>query len=166
MSLPDDVLSGDVQRVVQLVPPLHVLPVNVNVTVAAHPGSGIIFGEVQVFDEVQFRRQHQRGQYAIHRFLGRQFNRIAVVGHFPTVIGNESRQQYVGMFADPVGLDNSVQNVLGVLAMIVNPVDVPVHDGVLIVSPHHRGRFQRPVGHHYDDGYPGIRCKNQLLGRY
>ena len=166
VGLPDDVLGGDVQRVVQLVPPLHVLPVHVNVAVAAHPGPGIILGEVQVLYEVQFRRQHQRGQDAVHRFLGWQLNGIAVVGHFPTVIGNESRQQHVGMFADPVGLDNGVQNVLRVLAVVVNPVDVPVHNGVLIVGPHHRRGFQCPVRHHHNDGDPGVRSENQLLGCY
>ena len=91
---------------------------------------------------------------------------IAVVGDFPPVVGNEGRQQYVRILAYLVGLDDRVHHVLGVLAVVMHPVDVPVHDGVLVVRPDDGGGLQGAVGNHNHDGNAGVGRENKLLRRY
>ena len=158
--------GGYVQRLVQLEPPLHVFPFHVNVAVAAHALATVVRGEVQVFDEVHFGRQFVGRQEAVNRLLFGRLDGIAVVGDLPPVVGYKGRQQHVGVLAYLVGLDDRVHHVLRVLAVIVHPVDVPVHDGVLVIGADDSRRLQGTVRHYHDNRDSCIRSEDKLLGSY
>ena len=157
--------GGDVQRLIQLVAALHIFPFHVNVAVAAHPVAAVVSGKIQVLDEVNFRRQYQRRQESVHRFLAGRFHRVAVVGYLPTVVGDKGRQQNIRVFADLVSLNDGIHYVLGVFAMVVHPVNVTVHYRVLVVGADNGRRLKGAVGHYNDNGNASIGGKDKLLRR-
>ena len=67
----DGLLGGHVQGLVELVPPLHVLTLDVDVAVAAHTWAGVVLGEVQVLHEVDVGRKLEARQKGVDSLLRR-----------------------------------------------------------------------------------------------